>query len=96
MLHRMRARFPTRPIRYKVSDCARRTAQKRSALALFAIGYRAVSMSPTAIGPVKAMLLGLDIDAVSAEINAALDDPGNGTPVRALLERFANDHNIPL
>ena len=36
MLHRMRARFPTRPIRHKVSDCARRTAQKRSALALFA------------------------------------------------------------
>ena len=35
-LRGLRARFPTRPIRHKVSDCARRTAQKRSALALFA------------------------------------------------------------
>ncbi|QQM30865.1 phosphoenolpyruvate--protein phosphotransferase [Martelella lutilitoris] len=79
-----------------VTLCGEYASKPISALALFAIGYRSVSMSATAIGPVKAMLLGLDISAVSDVVNAALDDPANLTPVRALLERFAGEHNIPL
>ena len=79
-----------------VTLCGEFASRPISAMALFAIGYRTVSMSPTAIGPVKAMLLGLDISAVSSFLNDALDDPKNLTPVRTLLERFAAENNIPL
>ena len=59
-------------------------------MALFGIGYRAVSMSPAAIGPVKAMLLGLDAGALSRVMNEALDDKTSTIPMREILKRFAN------
>lgn len=79
-----------------VTLCGEYASRPISAMALFAIGYRTVSMAPTAIGPIKAMLLGLDVEAVSAMLNEALDNTADKTPIRALLERFASDNNIPL
>ncbi len=40
-----------------VTLCGEMAAKPLSAMALLGIGFRSVSMSPTAIGPVKAMLL---------------------------------------
>ena len=65
-------------------------------MALLGIGFRSVSMSPAAIGPVKAMLLGLDVDALAAVMNDALDRLDDGVPMREILMRFAETHNIPL
>jgi phosphotransferase system enzyme I (PtsP) len=67
-----------------------------SAMALLGIGFRSISMSPTAIGPVKAMLLGLDIGQLSEVLMAALDDDTPGVSVRDLLLRHAEEHNIPV
>jgi phosphotransferase system enzyme I (PtsP) len=67
-----------------------------SAMALFGLGYRSVSMSPASIGPVKAMLLGLDADALTKAMNEALDDKASTVPMRDILKRFAEAHNIPL
>jgi phosphotransferase system enzyme I (PtsP) len=67
-----------------------------SAMALLGIGFRSVSMAATSIGPVKAMLLGLDVDQLSAELHAALDDSRSLVPIRDLLVQFAQAHNIPL
>jgi phosphotransferase system enzyme I (PtsP) len=67
-----------------------------SAMALIGIGYRSVSMSPAAIGPVKAMLLGLDAGLLSRTMNDALDDKTSTIPMRDILKRFAEAHNIPL
>jgi phosphotransferase system enzyme I (PtsP) len=53
-------------------------------------------MSPTSIGPVKAMLLGLDIGQLSEVLMAALDDDTPGVSVRDLLLRHAEEHNIPV
>ena len=57
-----------------VTLCGEMASKPLSAMALLGIGYRSVSMSPTAVGPVKAMLLALDVDKLSAMLHAALDD----------------------
>ena len=42
------------------------------------------------------MLLGLDVEALSAVMNDALDRPGQTVPMREVLKRFAETNNIPL
>ncbi|SMC78413.1 phosphoenolpyruvate--protein phosphotransferase [Rhizobium sp. RU36D] len=79
-----------------VTLCGEIAGKPLSAMALLGIGFRSISMSPTAIGPIKAMLLGLDVDRLAQELNDALDDHKSPEPVRALLTRFAEDNNIPL
>jgi len=79
-----------------VTLCGEMASKPLSAMALLGIGYRSVSMSPTAVGPVKAMLLALDIDKLSAMLHAALDDKRDHTPVRDLLVEFAAQSGVPL
>ena len=43
-----------------VTLCGELASKPIGALALVAIGYRAFSLAPTAVGPVKAMLLSRD------------------------------------
>lgn len=76
--------------------CGEMAGKPLSAMALLAIGFRSISMSPTSIGPVKAMLLALDIDRLAAEVGPALDDHHGSVPIRDILTRFAEDNNIPL
>lgn len=79
-----------------VTLCGEMASKPLSAMALLGIGFRSISMSPTAIGPVKAMLLGLDIGRLSEVLMAALDDDTPGVSVRDLLVRHAEEHNIPV
>lgn len=79
-----------------VTLCGEMASKPLSAMALLGIGFRSISMSPTAIGPVKAMLLGLDIGRLSEVLTAALDDDTPGVSVRDLLIRHAEEHNIPV
>ena len=76
--------------------CGEMAGKPLSAMALLGIGFRSVSMSPTAIGPIKAMLLGLDVGQLSEVLNAALDERKPGAPIREILAQFAEAHNIPL
>ncbi|TBZ24311.1 phosphoenolpyruvate--protein phosphotransferase [Rhizobium leguminosarum bv. viciae] len=66
-----------------VTLCGELASKPISAMALLGIGFRSISMSPASIGPVKAMLLGLDVGALTK----AMDE---------VLARFAESHNIPL
>jgi phosphotransferase system enzyme I (PtsP) len=79
-----------------VTLCGELAGRPLSAMALVGLGYRSISMSPAAIGPVKAMLTELP----AAELTAMLDDllakPDGGTDMRGLLEDFAGKHDIPL
>jgi phosphotransferase system enzyme I (PtsP) len=79
-----------------VTLCGEMAGRPLSAMALLGLGFRSVSMSPASIGPVKAMLLGLDVDALSAAMNDALDLPGQTKPMREVLKHFAETNNIPL
>ncbi|EPE95585.1 phosphoenolpyruvate--protein phosphotransferase [Rhizobium grahamii] len=79
-----------------VTLCGELAGKPISAMALLGIGFRAVSMSPASIGPVKAMLLGLDAEALAKVMNDALDDTKSATSIREVLAHFADAHNIPL
>jgi phosphotransferase system enzyme I (PtsP) len=79
-----------------VTLCGELAGKPVSAMALMGIGFRSVSMSPASIGPVKAMLLGLDVSALAKVMDEALDDTHGTESVREILARFAESHNIPL
>ena len=76
--------------------CGEMASKPLSAMALIGIGFRSISMSPASIGPVKAMLLGLDAEALASMMNAALDESLPREPMRHLLEIFASANNIPV
>lgn len=79
-----------------VTLCGELASKPISAMALLGIGFRSISMSPASIGPVKAMLLGLDVEALATAMDEVLDDVHSMTPMREVLARFAESHNIPL
>ena len=79
-----------------VTLCGEMASKPLSAMALLGIGFRSISMSPTAIGPVKAMLLGLDVGQLTEVLTAALDDDTPGVSVRDLLVRHAEENKIPV
>lgn len=79
-----------------VTLCGEMASKPLSAMALLGLGYRSVSMSPTAVGPIKAMLLALDAGKLGEALNAALDDTRDQTPVRQILIDFAAANGIPV
>lgn len=76
--------------------CGELAGSPMSAMALFGIGFRSISMSPAAIGPVKAMLLSLDIGRLQTELLATLRDTKSGQSTREFLINFAHENNISL
>ena len=65
-------------------------------MALIGIGYRALSMSPASIGPVKAMVLALDAGRLAAEVDRLIDRAAPGDGVHEGLRLFAARNNIPV
>jgi phosphotransferase system, enzyme I, PtsP len=66
------------------------------ALALVAIGYRSLSLTASAVGPVKAMLLDIDTRKAAAMLCASIEKSSGGTPIRAQLEKFAADNGLQI
>ncbi|HEV7254157.1 MAG TPA: phosphoenolpyruvate--protein phosphotransferase [Mesorhizobium sp.] len=79
-----------------VTLCGELAGKPISAMALMGVGYRSISMSAAAIGPVKAMLRELPLAELEAELARVLDGSDALFPVRAMLEGFAEKHGIPL
>ena len=67
-----------------------------SIYALVALGFRALSLSPSALGAVKAMLLELDTKKAKAVLDPLVDAPSAGISVRARLQAFAEAEGLPL
>jgi phosphotransferase system enzyme I (PtsP) len=65
-------------------------------LALIAIGYRSLSLTPSAIGPVKAMLLDVDARKAATMLCASIEKSSGGTPIRAQLEKFAAENGLQI
>ncbi|MFP5077390.1 phosphoenolpyruvate--protein phosphotransferase [Rhizobium sp. YIM 134829] len=82
--------------RTSVTLCGEMASKPLSALALLGIGFRSVSMAPTAVGPVKAMLLATDLSLLSPALNALLDDTKSRQTPRDFLKAFAAEHEIPV
>jgi phosphotransferase system enzyme I (PtsP) len=79
-----------------VTLCGEMASNTVSALALIAIGYRQLSLVPSAIGPVKAMALELDVAKASALVKTLIAHNNGGCSIRAELTAFAAAEGIPL
>jgi len=79
-----------------VTLCGELASQPIGALALAAIGYRLLSLTPSAIGPVKAMLLDLDTRKAAAFLGPLIEKSNGGVPIRAQLEKFAADNGLQI
>ncbi|WP_159586518.1 phosphoenolpyruvate--protein phosphotransferase [Chelativorans xinjiangense] len=79
-----------------VTLCGELAGRPISAMALLGIGYRSISMAPASIGPVKAMLCELPLEALMERMEDALANHGAKTDIRAELTAFAREHDIPL
>jgi phosphotransferase system enzyme I (PtsP) len=79
-----------------VTLCGELAGRPISAMALVGLGYRAISMSPAAIGPVKAMLAELPAARLAQLLDAALAPGGASRNLRPDLQSFAAEHGIPI
>ena len=78
-----------------VTLCGELASQPIGALVLAAIGYRSMSLSASSVGPVKAMMLDLDVAKATALVQPMLDGAAKGT-VREKLEAFAQAEGLQL
>ncbi|MFD1254629.1 phosphoenolpyruvate--protein phosphotransferase [Devosia equisanguinis] len=79
-----------------VTMCGELAGKPMEALALMAIGMTRLSMGPASIGPIKEMILNLELKPIQDEIAKALGAGANGQSVRALLTQWAAKQNLPL
>ena len=63
-------------------------------MALIGIGYRSISMTASAIGPVKSMLMALDAGRLEKHLAELIET--NHPDIRAELTAFAAANNIEL
>ena len=64
------------------------------AMALIGLGYRSISMAPASIGPVKSMILSLDVSVLQRWFSRLIE-AGEGN-LRAQLKRFAEEHAVEI
>lgn len=75
--------------------CGEIAGKPLSALGLLGLGYRSISMSGAAIGPVKAMVLEANVTALQTQLLAEIEKPYGGQTIREFLQDFADSHAIP-
>jgi phosphotransferase system, enzyme I, PtsP len=79
-----------------VTVCGEMAARPLDAMALIGLGFRRLSMSPAAIGPVKAMLLGLHASRIKAFLDEELARPSSAASLRPKLTAFARSEGVAL
>ncbi|MBM3530117.1 MAG: phosphoenolpyruvate--protein phosphotransferase [Alphaproteobacteria bacterium] len=79
-----------------VALCGELASKPIGALALVGLGYRALSLTPSALGPVKAMLLELDAKKAEAAVVPLLETASPSPNIRERLESFAASEGLPL
>jgi phosphotransferase system, enzyme I, PtsP len=79
-----------------VALCGELASTPLGALALVALGYRVLSLTPAAVGPVKAMLLDLDAGKASVLLDPLLERTVGSIKVRDRLEAFAASEGLQL
>jgi phosphotransferase system enzyme I (PtsP) len=72
-----------------VTLCGELASKPLGALALVALGYRALSITPSGVGPVKAMMLDLDAAKAAAVLGPLIEGPSGSARIRDRLEAFA-------
>ncbi len=79
-----------------VTVCGEMASKTVCALALIAIGYRHLSLVPSAIGPVKAMALELDAGKAATLVKTLITHKNGCGSIREELTAFAAAEGVPL
>src|SRR5436305_993068 len=79
-----------------VTLCGEMGGKPLEALALAAIGYRSLSMSPASIGPVKAMLIAADLAETEAFLTPLVGAHDGAHSLREHLRAYAERSGIPV
>jgi phosphotransferase system, enzyme I, PtsP len=79
-----------------VTLCGELASKPIGALALVALGYRSLSLTPSALGAIKAMLLELDAGKAAAVLRPLIERPAKGVSIRKHLEAFAAAEGLQL
>jgi phosphotransferase system enzyme I (PtsP) len=79
-----------------VTLCGELASRPLEAMVLAGLGYRSLSLSPAAVGPVKSMLLELDLGRLGAVLDPLIDQPKGGPSIRERLRDFAEAEGITL
>ncbi len=79
-----------------VTLCGELASKPIGALALVALGFRALSLTPSALGAVKAMLLDLDVKKAEALLRPLVENPPSTGTIRERLEQFAAAEGLQL
>lgn len=78
-----------------VTLCGEMAGNPLAAMALIGLGYRSLSMSAAAIGPVKAMTLALDASKLACELDRHLELGNGDEALRSWLTTFAEAEGVP-
>jgi len=76
--------------------CGELAGKPVEALALMAIGMTRLSMGPASIGPIKELVLNLELNPIRQSVAAALSDGADGVSVRELLNDWIDRQNLPI
>jgi len=79
-----------------VTMCGELAGKPMEALALMAIGMTRLSMGPASIGPIKEMILNLELKPIRDAVAAALSDGADGVGIRELLTEWVEKQNLPM
>ncbi|MFC6791050.1 phosphoenolpyruvate--protein phosphotransferase [Methylobacterium komagatae] len=79
-----------------VTVCGEIGGRPLEAMALIGLGFRNLSMSPAAIGPLKAMVLSLDAGEVAQLIEREMATLHDGESLRPVLTAYAHENGVPI
>lgn len=79
-----------------VTVCGEIGGRPLEAMALIGLGFRNLSMSPAAIGPLKAMVLSLDAGEVARLIEREMATLHDGESLRPILTAYAHENGVPI
>lgn len=81
------ARFPV-----DVTVCGEMGGRRLEALALLGLGIRRLSITPAAVGPIKQLVRGVDLEAIGAKMREWISEPP--ADMRHALRSWAEQHGL--
>lgn len=79
-----------------VTMCGELAGKPMDALALMAIGMTRLSMGPASIGPIKELVLNVELKPIQDSVAAALSVGADGVAIRDLLKEWVDKQNLPM
>ncbi|SHF96528.1 phosphotransferase system, enzyme I, PtsP [Devosia limi DSM 17137] len=79
-----------------ITMCGELAGKPLEALALMSIGMTKLSMGPASIGPIKELILNVELGPIKQAVAAALSDGSDGVSIRVLLQEWIDKQNLPV